>query len=212
MDYNLLTKNEKGFEIAYMQTKQFYFDYNKHLDKSNRMEYFIGLYLLHLLSFNRNTEYCSELELLKLDQFSNEYISLPVEIERSISEGNYSKLISLQNALKEPAYLFYLGKLNSSIRYEIARSAEKSFNSISLKDAADLLMFDNNNDLLDYINQENQKITESLNHGNTIEIQWMIQNDYLVFKKISSKDKNVIPSKKIMSDTVRLAYEVEKII
>ena len=35
------------------------------------MEYFCGLYLLHLLSHNRTSEYCGELELLDLSFFSN---------------------------------------------------------------------------------------------------------------------------------------------
>ena len=208
MDYYLNIQNEKGFENAYLQTKLFYFDSKTLLEKSQRMEYFVGLYLLHLLCENRNSEYCSELELLDLSQFSNEFISLPVEIEHSISEGNYNKLIVLQNSLTDPVFKHYLNRLNSSVRVEIARSAEKSLRSISIKDACELLFFTDANQLMEFVNQENQKSYDSGNQ----EILWVLQEERLSFKEVTGKDRNVVPSNKIMSDTINLAYEVEKII
>lgn len=206
MDYQLSQKNEKAFEISYLQIKQFYFDYKYLLPQSQRMEYFCGLFLLHLLSQNRITEYCSELELLELQHFDNQYISLPVDIEHYISEGNYSKLLSLQNALTDPSYLYYLSKLNSSIRYEVARSAERSFTSVSIVDACEMLLLKDQNELIAFINQEAQK-----NDGEQ-EITWQIQDSRVCFKESVNKDKIVIPSNKIMTDTLKLAYELEKII
>lgn len=206
MDYYLQNKDEKGFEIAYLQTKQFYFDYEYVVENNPRKEYFCGLYLLHLLSNNRNSEYCSELELLNLNSFNNDYIKLPIEIEHSISEGNYNKLITLQNAIKEESYLFYLGKLNSSIRYQIARSAEKSFNSISIKDLCEFLMLNNSNELIDFINQENEKFE------GTERVSWVLKDNNVNFTESLRHEKIVIPSQKLVADTVKLAVEMEKII
>lgn len=206
MDYHLQNKDEKGFEIAYLQTKQFYFDYEYVVESNPRKEYFCGLYLLHLLSNNRNSEYCSELELLSLNNFNNDYIKLPIEIEHSISEGNYNKLIALQNAITEGSYLFYLGKLNSSIRYQIARSAEKSFNSISVKDLCELLMFNSANELLDFINNENEKY-----EGNE-RVNWILKDNSVVFTEGIGHERIVIPSNKLVTETLKLAVEMEKII
>ena len=203
MEWHLNQKNEVAFEMAYLQTKIFYFDYQSILQKSEKMEYFCGLYLLHLLSHNRTSEYCGELELLDLSFFSNKYISLPIEIEQCISEGNYNKLLSMQNALNESSYLHYLQKLNSSIRFQIARSMEKSFNDISVKDVSEMLLFQTHNDLYQFL--ENDR-------PNTKNINWHIFNDRIYFKEISQLDKNVIPSNKVMNDTIKLATEIEKII
>ena len=206
MDYHLQNKDEKNFEIAYLQTKQFYFDYEYVVEINPRKEYFCGLYLLHLLSNNRNSEYCSELELLSLNSFNNDYIKLPIEIEHSISEGNYNKLLVLQNAITESSYLFYLGKLNSSIRYQIARSAEKSFNSISIKDLCEFLMLNNANELVDYINYENEKY-----EGNK-KVAWVIKDNSVWFTEGVGHERIIIPSSKLVSDTIKLAVEMEKII
>lgn len=125
MQFYLNKYNEKGFELAYLQIKQFYFDYTELLLKSEKMEYFCGLYLMFLLSNNRTSDYCVELELLPLSFFTNDYIMLPIEIEHCLSEGNYKKLLNIQSNLKDNSYIFFMKKFNSSIRYQIARSLEK---------------------------------------------------------------------------------------
>lgn len=206
MDFYLNQKNEKGFENAFLQVKQFYFDYANIVKTNPRMEYFTGLFLLHLLSNNRNTEYCSELELLSLNHINNQFISLAVVIDNAIQEGNYNKLINLQCSLKEPAYSFYLSKLNSSVRYQIARSAEKSFTSISVTNACELLLLNNLNELIDFIKQESEK------YGSSQEINWIIQDNKIWFKEAFGKDKIIIPSHKLVTDTVKLAVDLEKII
>ena len=58
-------KNEKAFELAYLQVKPFYFDYIKGIlpKQSDNYLYYVGLYLLFLLSNNRTTDFSTELEL-----------------------------------------------------------------------------------------------------------------------------------------------------
>lgn len=53
MDFTLWNNDEKGFEKAYLKCKSFYYDFKKFLGVSNKMLYFTGLYLLHLLANNR---------------------------------------------------------------------------------------------------------------------------------------------------------------
>jgi len=53
MDFHLSQNNEKYFERAYLKAKQFYYDFNKLIPRSEKMLCFTGLYLLHLLANNR---------------------------------------------------------------------------------------------------------------------------------------------------------------
>lgn len=204
MDYYLKSKNEAGFDIAFQQIKQFYYEFSHIIPESSRKLYFVGLYLLHLLSSNRNTEYCFELEFLGPKDYLDEHISLPIEIEQCISEGNYNKLLNLNRAVSDPAYHFYLDKLSMSIKYQIAMSIQKSFTSLFVKDALDLLLMSNTSELSTYI------LEELIKNPNQ-DIQWVIQDDKLHFREVS-KDKNFVPSHKIVSDTIKLAQEIEKII
>ncbi len=203
MEFYLDEKEENEFEKAFLMIKQFYFDYSYLIRESGKKLYFIGIYLLHLLSNNRITEYCFELEPLQLADFSNEYISFVVETEHCISEGNYNKLLSMKSNISEANYLLYLNKLSSSVRYQIAKSAEQSFNKINKQELLNLLMLKNNQELLQFIEKD-------INRGNN-EIIWIVEEDRVVFKE-NPKDKGVIPSKRIMNDTAELANEIEKII
>ena len=203
MNFYLESKNEDGFEKAFLMIKQFYLEYSYIITETNQKLYYIGLYLLHLLSNNRNTEYCFELEPLNLNDFSNSYIAFIIEVEHCISEGNYNKLLELQRTLTDPNYSFYLSKLSSSIRYQIAKSAEKSFNRIKKQEILGLLMMNNNQELVSFIEKEIQKDDN--------DILWIFQDDYVIFKE-NIKDKGAIPSRQIMKDTVNLATEIEKII
>lgn len=204
MDYYLKNHNEAGFDSAFQQIKQLYYEFAHIIPESNRKLYFIGLYLLHLLSSNRNTEYCFELEFLGPKDYLDEHISLPIEIEQCISEGNYNKLLNLNSTVSDPAYHFYLNKLSLSIKYQIAMSIQKSFSSLQVKEALDLLLMNNANDLNTYILEELKKNPNQ-------DIQWVIQDDKLHFREVS-KDKNFVPSHKIVGDTIKLAQEIEKII
>lgn len=203
MEFYLEEKEETEFEKAFLMVKQFYFDYSYLIKGSGKKLYFIGIYLLHLLSNNRITEYCFELEPLQLADFSNDYISFVVETEHCISEGNYNKLLNMRNNISEVNYLFYLNKLSSSVRYQIAKSAEQSFNSINKQELLNLLMLNNNQELLQFIEKE-------INRGNN-DIIWNVEENTVVFKE-NVKDKGAIPSRKIMTDTAELANEIEKII
>ena len=183
--------------------KQFYIEYSYLIENNHNRLYFIGLYLLHLLSNNRITEYCFELEHLSLLDFSNNFISFVIEIQHCITEGNFNKLLSLKSTMSDPGYIFYLNKLSHSLRYQIAKSAERSFRSINVNSLLELLRMQSNSELIQFIEKEIQK-EES-------DIQWIINDNKVIFKE-SSNEKGAIPSRKILSNTVNLAKEIEKIV
>lgn len=54
----------------------------------------VGLYLLYLLSYNKISEYHTEIELIPIEELSNVYISVPVSLEQHFVEGSYNKILN----------------------------------------------------------------------------------------------------------------------
>ena len=49
------------------------------------------------------------------------------------------------------AYHFFIDRFVDAIRYEIARSAERSYDSLKIKDMNNMFMIDNENELREFI-------------------------------------------------------------
>jgi 26S proteasome regulatory subunit N12 len=179
MDKHLAKLDGKSFELAYLKIKQFYFDYKNELPKSDRMLYFVGLYLLHLLANNRTTEFCTELELLDISDFNNSYVKVSRDLEQCIMEGNYKHQQQIKNTINMPAYKYYLEKFDDAIRFQIARSAEKSYENLKIEDAVKMLMLKNSSDLNNFISIDMER--EDYNN----EIEWKILNDRVHFIPVS---------------------------
>lgn len=193
--------NEKAFEMAYLQIKPFYYDYLNILKKqSDKFLYFVGLYLLYLLSNNRTTDFSTEIELLNTNARDNDYIKVSLEIERCIMEGNYSKMASIKNS-NDKYFNYYLGKFDNAIRYQIARSMEKSYKYLLIKDAMKLLMINDLNALNTFIKEQN----------NNNQIYWKLNEEKIDFIPVN-QEKETIPALRIMNDALFLGTETEKII
>jgi 26S proteasome regulatory subunit N12 len=199
------SQDERNFELAYLKIKQFYFDYSNSFTRSDKMLYFVGLYLLHLLANNRTTEFCTELESLDFSSLNDSWVRVSRDLETCIMEGNYKHIFSIKSQVQnQPHYNYYLKKFDEAIKFQIARSAEKSYESLRLQDALDLLMLQSQNELFNFIQNETDKLEER-------EIEWKIINDRLVFHPIN-KEKMSIPSHRVIDNTVKMGAELEKII
>ncbi len=205
MEFALEQKNEKLFELAYLRVKQFYFDFDKILKKkSEKFLYYVGLYLLHLLSNNRTSDFSTAIELIDIQDLNNQYIKVSRNIEQCIMEGNYRQLADLKNST-DKYYNYYLGKFDNAIRFQIARSAEKSYDSLKISDAVKLLMLNNSDELNNFVKEQNEGDFENR------EIDWQISGDRILFIPLE-KEKESIPAHDIIRDTFILGNEVEKII
>lgn len=174
MERALDKKDGKSFELSYLKIKQFYFDYKNMFTRSEKMLYFVGIYLLHLLANNRTTEFCTELELLDIQDLNNNYIRVSRDLEQCIMEGNYKHIFSIKSSINNPHYNYYLEKFDEAIKFQIARSAEKSYDSLKLNDAVQLLMLNSTQELNNFIKHE----LETLENR---EINWDIRGDRLEF-------------------------------
>lgn len=115
-----------------------------------------------------------ELELLDISDLSNQFIRVSKEVEQSIIEGNYKNVFSIDQSIHDAFYKYYLNKFEDTIRFQIARSSEKSFDSLRIIDAIQLLNLSDVNQLKDFIRYE----TESIENR---EIDWKIIGDRLHF-------------------------------
>ena len=206
MELSCICKNERAFELSYLQVKPFYFDYIKGILKkqSEKYLYYVGLYLLFLLSNNRTSDFSTELELLNLNDKNNAYIKVSIDIEQCIVEGNYSHMARLKNSTDEN-YNYYLNKFDDTIRFQIARSMEKSYDSLKNNDAMQLLMLKNENDLNEFIRQQNENPREDR------EIIWKKEGQKIKFIPIN-ENKASIPAYRIFNDSLLLGIETEKIV
>ena len=97
------------------------------------------------------------------------------------------------------AYQFFIDKFVDAIRYEIARSAERSYESLALGDMQKMFMIEKREDLMAFI------------AGNKGTIEWQVRGDRLHFLK-ERKEVTEIPSLRMMVTTLDYATELNRII
>jgi 26S proteasome regulatory subunit N12 len=92
-----------------------------------------------------------------MEDHDNEYIVIPIRLEQCILEGSYKQVMDI-NSKYDKNYKYYLHKFDGAIRFQIARSAEKSYESLKIVDAANLMRFNNADELINYIKTEVETI------------------------------------------------------
>ena len=75
-------------------------------------------------------------------------VQYPIELERHLMEGSYSKVWAARCDPPLPEFSGFLEDLMATIRREIAACAERAYPSLPVEDAATLLFFDKKQDLL----------------------------------------------------------------
>ena len=175
------------------------------LPKSEKMHTMIGLHLLYLLAYNKIAEYHTEIELIPIsEQHNNVFIKVPVSLEQHFVEGSYNKILSQAKrgqSVPHEAYQFFVDKFADAIRYEIARSAEKAYESLKLADTAKLFMIQNESELKQFI----------ANNSGKEGIEWKIEGERLVFVKYGT-DAKEIPSSKMIGLCLEYATELNRIV
>ena len=91
---------------------------------------------------------------------TNIYIQVPVSLETYFVQGSYQKILREQQNVPRKEYYFFIEKFVDAIRYEIARSAERSYESLRLGDVEKLLMIDSRDQLMTFIKSQQQACAE----------------------------------------------------
>ena len=141
----------EAFERNFTIVKTYYDEFEKILPPSQKKYSILGLYLLYLLSFNKISEYHTEIELIPFQELNNVYIKVPISLESHFVEGSYNKILISKQNVPMKAYQFFIDKFVDAIRYEVARSAERAYESLGIKDMGNMFMIKNNDELMLFI-------------------------------------------------------------
>ena len=145
------------FERNFQVVKTYYDEFEGILPPSQKKYSIIGLYLLYLLAFNKITEFHTEIELIPHSELSNVYIQVPMKMESYFVEGSYNMILTQKQNVPLQAYHFFINRFVDAIRYELARSSERAYESLSLKDMGKFFMINNQDELRLFIEQNNNK-------------------------------------------------------
>ena len=191
------------FERNFTILKTYYDEFDEILPASTKKYSILGLYMLYLLSFNKISEYHTEIELIPHEELNNVFIKVPMSLEQHFVEGSYNKILGSQQNVPHPSFQFFIDRFVDAIRYEIARSAERAYESLSLKGMQKLFMIQNEGDLKTFIEQNHMKDA----------VGWEINpNDKRVYFRAEKKDQKEIPASKMINLSLEYATELNRII
>ena len=94
-----------------------------------------------------------------------------------------------------------MNKFVDAIRFEIARSAEKAYESLKLVDTHRLFMIEKEAELKAFITNNNNK------EG----VEWQVRGDRLFFVK-QKADAKEIPSERMINTCLQFATELNRIV
>ncbi|KAJ1551103.1 hypothetical protein HK096_003131 [Nowakowskiella sp. JEL0078] len=195
VQWSVKSRDIPSFERYISQLKIYYFDFRSILPQSPRMYPLLGANLMRLLAYNRVAEFHTELELL--EDCINVFIKNPIELERSLMEGSYSRVWHARTNLPAEEYKLFVEMLVDTIREEIASCSESTYSQLPFSDAATLLYFKTQEELIVFAKEHNWEI-------NTIE-------NLIVFKSTNA-DQSHVPVNKVIHNNLQYARELERIV
>ncbi|VDB97002.1 unnamed protein product [Peniophora sp. CBMAI 1063] len=198
--WSIRTKDVPSFDRYFSQLQTFYDDFSSILPPSQREFPIRGLNLIRLLIQNRIADFHTTLESLPLsaDEIaSNPFIQHPVNLELWLMEGSYSKVWNAREEAPAEEYKFFVESLMGTIRNEIASCEEAAYHVLPLKDAATLLFFRNQSELLNFAKERGWQVD--------------IGAGQIIFPHKSEEDLE-IPREKLIANDLAYARELEQIV
>lgn len=191
-------QDEVAFERNYNQLRTYYTDSRTALPPSDQERMLVSLNLLRLLVQNRIAEFHTELEVIPDEVQAAPEVAQVVELEQWLMEGAYNKVLDARSRAASDYYAYFLDSLSSTVRDEIASCSERAYESLSLADAASLLMLGSADEAAAYAQQ----------HG------WEVVNGHLAFKPQAGQKAAAAPppSLDIISNCLSYAKELERIV
>ncbi|GAA93641.1 uncharacterized protein L969DRAFT_91306 [Mixia osmundae IAM 14324] len=166
--YSIRSHDVPSFERFMAQLSPYWTTHRDLQPPSSWRSALIGLSLLQLLAKNEIGRFHTVLETLSGAESTKRSMAkspnasslldepnvrFPIELERWLMEGSYSKVWLARNSPPLPEAQFFLDQLMGTIRNEIASCGEKAYSVLPLRDAATLLFFSDAEELSDFIKQ-----------------------------------------------------------
>lgn len=195
---SVLIKDDEAFERNLAQLRPYYADLAQQLPPSQHEFPLLGLNLLRLLVQNRVAEFHTELELLPADSLQNMYIKHSIELEQSLMEGAYSKVLAASANTPMDYYKPYMDQLVATVRDEVASCSEQAYEQLKIGDAAKLLMLGSEKDALDFARSR----------------EWAVSSDNktILFSGAKDAEGPKIPAMTLISHSLAYAKELERIV
>ncbi|KAG7662315.1 rpn12 [[Candida] subhashii] len=207
---SLLTNNYQGFENYFAQLRPFYTCNGLHKRKHINTDAtkIISLYLLYLLSQGLISKFHIELELIynspQYDVEQDKYLLFPINLESNLMEGNYIKIWKLLKEEKNlpcKEYIHFIDTLITALRFEIAKSLEKTYESIPISNCKNLL----------YLPQEQSDSSFEKLLRETLEVDnWKFENGIIYFTK-NETELNV-DNESVIKNVLGYAEQIESIV
>ncbi|XP_042020610.1 26S proteasome non-ATPase regulatory subunit 8 homolog A-like isoform X2 [Salvia splendens] len=192
-------EDQDAFERDFCQLKPYYTDTAVHLPPSPQEYPILGLNLLRLLVQNRIAEFHTELELLSASALENPCFKHAVELEQSFMEGAYNRVLTARQTVPHETYVYFMDLLAKTVRDEIAGCIEKAYDSLSLNDARQMLLYSSDKEVVEYVKEEHP--------------EWEIKNGFVFFQRAKeSVPCKEIPSLQLINQTLSYARELERIV
>jgi len=214
----------QSFERHVAQLKMYYGDAGGNMKASEQKHPIIGMYLLHLLASDRIGEFHTELELINVDDYENKFIKQPIQLERSLMEGNYTKVLQIAKEAPQKYCEFFIQRLDDMVRLKVGASLERSYEYLPAQEAAKMLILKDVPALQEFAMKENERkareelddpmgdMTPSLTRRAPLGlVRWEVKDQKLYFTR-SEQKRLEIPALDIMEKTLGYATDLERIV
>lgn len=200
-------KDPQSFVRYYSQLQPFYEFPGLQSSPSPNRSQVTGLYLLLLLSQGDYAGFHTLLESLIVSEDINggksveedPYIKYPIELERSLMEGSYDQVWRKTNGREVPGEEFALFSdiLVHTIRGEIASCASRSYPSLSIASAKNLLFLDSEGAVAEFAQDQG----------------WSLEDGRIYFPGLPDEKRGQEgDQKQIISHMVQYARDLESIV
>ncbi|KAL3137779.1 hypothetical protein ABBQ38_005039 [Trebouxia sp. C0009 RCD-2024] len=189
-------QDEAAFERNYQQLQMYVSDTRGLLSVSKQQNLITGLNLLRLLVQNRIAEFHTELELIPQQVQQEAHIKHATELEQQLMEGAYNKVLSAKSNVPDQSYLYFMDKLISTVRDEIASCSERAYKQLSVPEAQKLMLFTSSREAAEFAEQRG----------------WQVKGNVVYFEQQEQTDMKDLPAVELMNHTLTYARELERIV
>ncbi|KAK9829073.1 hypothetical protein WJX72_003760 [[Myrmecia] bisecta] len=189
-------QDEAAFERNFLQLKTYYTDTRGVLPPSQQEPLINGLNLLRLLVQNRIAEFHTELELLSTKEQQSPFVSHAINLEQRLMEGAYNKVLEARRNVPHESYTYFMEKLLTTVRDEIAGCSERAYAHLALPDAKKLMLFDSDQQALQYAQERG----------------WAVKDGKVFFQMQEDKQASDLPALDLINHSLTYARELERIV
>ncbi|CAG9479226.1 26S proteasome regulatory subunit RPN12, putative [Plasmodium vivax] len=204
---SILDRDIKAFSIYMAQLLLYYFDYCNFLPKSGNQNGIIGMYLLYLLSSNLIGDFHMTLEVISIEDQSDEYIKYALELEQHIMDGYFHHVLTKKENIPLYLYSLFIERLYNTIRHKLADCLFASSNCISSEYACELLKLGSEQELCQFIGEYNEAKTSQ----GECNLLWEVRNKKIYFNNQTVHVQD-LPALEVLNNTIGYATELERIV